>query len=62
MTDDLIQRSHLPSDLVTLLDAFPREGWPDRQGFSGLAAFWLERNLAFPQLLATLKAEAEATA
>lgn len=60
--DDLIRRAGLPQGLVTLLDAFPRAEWGSDPRFGGLAAFWLDRHLAFRDLLARMAGDAEAVA
>lgn len=59
MTQDLATRTHLPPDLVTLLDDWPRAGWSDVPGFEGLAAFWLDRHLGFRTFLERLRQDAE---
>ncbi|MFN3845006.1 MAG: hemerythrin domain-containing protein [Paracoccaceae bacterium] len=59
MINDLSGRSGLPSDLVTLLDDWPRSEWSNVPGFEGLAAFWLDRHLGFRQLLATIRKDAQ---
>ena len=61
MTSDF-DRTALPADLVTLLDAFPRQLWPENPGFHGLAAFWLDRHLAFRKLMTLLRDDAVAVA
>jgi hemerythrin-like domain-containing protein len=58
MDDDLARRDGLPPDLLTLLDSLPRSGWADTPGFEGLAAFWLDRHLAFRRMLDMLAADA----
>lgn len=60
--DDLSHREGLPPDLLTLLDSLPRSGWADVPGFGGLAAFWLDRHLAFRRLLDLLAGDAQAVA
>lgn len=60
--DDLMRRDGLPKGLVTLLEAFPRAEWGGDPRFGGLAAFWLDRHLAFRDLMARMADDAEAVA
>lgn len=62
MQDELSHRTGLPPDLLTLLDSLPRSGWADVPGFEGLAAFWLDRHLAFRRMLDLLATDARAVA
>lgn len=54
----LDRRTGLPDALRVLLRDHPREGWEADPRFAGLAAFWMERHLAFRDLLAALGADA----
>lgn len=63
MTDDplaLAARPGLPSELLALLDEFPRQAWPAHPGFHGLVSFWLDRHMGFRALTARITAETEA--
>jgi hemerythrin-like domain-containing protein len=60
MTDlTLADRLGLPTEFQIILAEHPRAGWPGHRDFNGLAAFWLERHLAFRRMLAVLTAEAQ---
>jgi iron-sulfur cluster repair protein YtfE (RIC family) len=54
----LATRSGLPAEYQVILADYPRAGWPDHRDFNGLAAFWLDRHLAFRQTLQSLTADA----
>ena len=56
----LTDRDGLPEEFRLILSEHPREAWEDHRDFNGLAAFWLERHLAFRQMLKALSADAEA--
>lgn len=61
MTDDTLStRTALPDEFRLILRDLPREGWPRHPGFNGLAAFWLDRHLAFRRVLGLLDADARA--
>lgn len=46
----LPRRFALPDEFRLILSDLPREGWADHPGFNGLAAFWLDRHLAFRRM------------
>ena len=56
----LATRTGLPAEFQLILAEHPRAGWPDHPRFNGLAAFWLDRHLAFRQTLQRLLDETEA--
>ncbi|MES2666985.1 MAG: hemerythrin domain-containing protein [Pseudomonadota bacterium] len=56
----LSDRSGLPPEFQLILAEHPRKGWPDHRDFNGLAAFWLDRHLAFRRTMALLCGDAEA--
>jgi hypothetical protein len=56
----LASRTGLPAEYRLILAELPRDGWPDHRDFNGLAAFWLDRHLAFRQMFLRLRADAEA--
>ncbi len=56
----LATRTGLPAEYRLILSELPRAGWPDHRDFNGLAAFWLDRHLAFRQMFLRLRADAEA--
>ena len=58
--EDLTTRPGLPSDLLALLKAYPRDGWRVHPNFPGLAAFWLDRHDMFRKICETLRTDAEA--
>ena len=61
MTDTTLKtRSGLPAEYQLILAEYPRAGWPDHRDFNGLAAFWLDRHLAFRQMFQRLTADAQA--
>lgn len=43
----LADRATLPEEFRLILKDHPRDSWPEHQDFNGLAAFWLDRHLAF---------------
>jgi iron-sulfur cluster repair protein YtfE (RIC family) len=51
-------RPGLPPALRVLLRDHPREGWEADPRFAGLAAFWMDRHLAFRDILAALGQDA----
>ncbi len=53
----LADRAALPEEFRLILAEHPREVWAEHRDFNGLAAFWLERHLAFRRVLETLGAE-----
>ncbi len=57
---DLSTRPGLPDALRVLLDGYPRSGWEAHRHFDGLVRFWLERHLAFRELLGLMTADAQA--
>lgn len=54
----LATRKGLPDEFRLILADFPRDGWPAHAEFNGLAAFWLERHLAFRAMIAQLQGDA----
>jgi len=61
MTDTTLDtRRGLPAEYQVILAELPRKGWPDHRDFNGLAAFWLDRHLAFRHTLQRLRADTEA--
>lgn len=50
-------RSTLPEEFRLILADLPRSGWQDHPDFNGLAAFWLDRHLAFRRMLEVLSAD-----
>ena len=59
-SDDLRSRAGLPDPLRILLAEYPRAGWERDGGKSDLVMFWLERHLAFRNILKTLREDTEA--
>lgn len=57
---DLTQRVALPHEYQLILAEYPRAGWAEHPDFNGLAAFWLDRHLAFHRMLDLLDADARA--
>lgn len=57
---DLATRPGLPDALRVLLADYPRTGWQAHRHFDGLVRFWLDRHLAFRDLLAAMTADARA--
>lgn len=53
----LAQRDALPSEFRLILADLPRGNWQAHPEFNGLAAFWLDRHLAFRRMLAALVAD-----
>ena len=51
-------RAGLPDEFRLILSDYPRNSWPDHADFNGLAAFWLERHLAFRAMMAQLQDDA----
>jgi iron-sulfur cluster repair protein YtfE (RIC family) len=67
MTDDalpdgltLAERAALPEEFRLILSELPRTDWEAHPDFNGLAAFWLDRHLAFRRMLGTLGGDAQA--
>lgn len=59
MTDlTLPNRDGLPEALRVLFHDIPREAWEGHPRFEGLVRFWLERHMAFRQLLDLMGQEA----
>ncbi|MGB3553120.1 MAG: hemerythrin domain-containing protein [Jannaschia sp.] len=58
----LDSRSGLPSGLDHLLLRHPRSGWPTHPELGPLTTFWLDRHLAFRDMLHRLRKDAEAAA
>lgn len=56
----LAARNALPQEFRLILGEYPRCGWQDHQDFNGLAAFWLDRHLAFRRMLEALSTDAQA--
>ena len=56
----LAQRAALPDEFRLILSDLPRTAWEAHPDFNGLAAFWLDRHLAFRRMLDTLGADAQA--
>lgn len=56
----LAQRAALPEEFRLILSELPRTAWEAHPDFNGLAAFWLDRHLAFRRMLDTLDADAQA--
>lgn len=56
----LAQRTALPDEYRLILADYPRDGWEAHPEFNGLAAFWLDRHLAFRHLLDNLSQDAQA--
>jgi hemerythrin-like domain-containing protein len=56
----LAQRSGLPDEFRLILAEHPRADWQDHRDFNGLAAFWLDRHLAFRQMLELLQSDTQA--
>lgn len=56
----LTQRTALPEEFRLILSDLPRSDWSDHPDFNGLAAFWLDRHLAFRRLLDALELDAKA--
>jgi len=55
----LATRPGLPDALRVLVDALPRDAWPGDPRFGALVRFWLDRHLAFRDIIATLQRDAE---
>ena len=53
-------RDGLPEGLDALLRQHPREGWRAHPEFGELTRFWLERHLAFREMLSRLEADGRA--
>ncbi len=53
-------RAGLPEPLRLLLADYPREGWQADPAFHGLVSFWLERHMAFRQIMAQMSRDTEA--
>ena len=62
LSDDLTLalRAGLPAEFRLVLGEYPRDGWQDHADFNGLAAFWLERHLAFRRMLDLLATDLRA--
>ncbi|WP_370205485.1 hemerythrin domain-containing protein [Pararhodobacter marinus] len=58
--EDLEHRAALPDALRVLVADYPRESWQGHPNFDGLTRFWLERHLAFRQMLPMLQSRARA--
>lgn len=56
--DSLEHRTGLPDALRLLVAEYPREIWETHPNFDGLTRFWLDRHLAFRQLLPMLQGRA----
>ncbi|MBE0414555.1 hemerythrin domain-containing protein [Yoonia sp.] len=56
---DLATRVALPDTLRVLVAEFPRDAWQENKNFSGLIAFWLQKHMAFRNLLERMNADAE---
>lgn len=56
----LATRPGLPAEYQLILADYPRASWPDHRDFNGLAAFWLDRHLAFRHTLQRLTADTQA--
>lgn len=56
----LANRCDLPTEFRLILSDYPRDAWPGNPNFNGLAAFWLDRHLAFRRGLQSLTAQTEA--
>jgi hemerythrin-like domain-containing protein len=56
----LAQRLALPEEYRLILAEHPRSGWVDHADFNGLAAFWLDRHLAFRRMLDLLGGDVRA--
>ncbi|WP_309666615.1 hemerythrin domain-containing protein [Tabrizicola sp.] len=56
----LATRSGLPTEFQLILADYPRTGWSQHRDFNGLAAFWLDRHLAFRQTLQRLTSDTQA--
>lgn len=54
----LAHRAALPEEFRLILAEHPRNSWTDHLDFGGLAAFWLERHLAFRRMLDLLGSDA----
>lgn len=57
---DLATRPGLPDALRVLLAEYARTGWDAHPHVDGLVRFWLDRHLAFRDLLAAMTADAQA--
>lgn len=55
----LAGRAALPEDLCVILADLPRADWAAHPDFNGLAAFWLDRHLAFRRMLDALSADVQ---
>ncbi|WP_103258276.1 hemerythrin domain-containing protein [Tabrizicola aquatica] len=56
----LEHRAALPDEFCLILADLPRAEWAAHPDFNGLAAFWLDRHLAFRRMLDALGTEARA--
>lgn len=56
----LTYRAALPEAFRLILADYPRVGWSRHPDFNGLAAFWLDRHLAFRRTLQALTTDARA--
>jgi len=52
-------RAALPDALRVLLRDYPRAAWQAHPNFTGLVQFWLERHLAFRQMLDALEGDVQ---
>lgn len=57
---DLSKRPGLPDALRVLLAEYPRSGWQAHAQFDGLVRFWLDRHLAFRDLLTAMTTDTRA--
>lgn len=55
----LADRAALPEEFRLILAEHPRDSWAEHLDFNGLAAFWLERHLAFRRMLEMLGSDAQ---
>ena len=53
-------RSGLPDTLRILVEKYPRNLWESHHNFDALTRFWLERHLAFRDLLARIDSQTQA--
>jgi iron-sulfur cluster repair protein YtfE (RIC family) len=56
----LENRAGLPEEFSLVLTGLPRASWDAHPDFNGLAAFWLDRHLAFRRMLDALGADVRA--
>jgi hypothetical protein len=56
----LENRAGLPEEFSLVLTGMPRAAWDAHPDFNGLAAFWLDRHLAFRRMLDALGADVRA--